>query len=153
MRALVTGGTGFIGSEVVRQLLAAGHNVSLFFRRKDAPALFRGRVEAAQGDLEHPQSLINAMDGADVLYHIGEIKNTSRAAAAKNVTLIDEVLKNVTRKKLKRIVFVSSITVAGIPAAVPATEDTPAAITLHDHYTDYKRTAEKMLGGTGGHIE
>ncbi|MDA8086356.1 MAG: NAD(P)H-binding protein [Nitrospiraceae bacterium] len=77
MKAVVTGGSGFIGSRVVRLLLAAGHEVRIFSRRKDAAALFGAKVESASGDLEDVPSLISAMDGMEVLYHIGEIKNTS----------------------------------------------------------------------------
>ena len=150
MRALVTGGSGFIGSEVVRQLLAAGHDVRIFSRRKNSAAQFGGKVEVVLGNLENPQSLTGALDETDVLYHIGEIKNTSKAVAGRNVRVIEALLKEPGRGKIKRIVFVSSITVAGIPAAVPATEDTPPRILVNDHYTDYKRRAEKLLGEAGG---
>ena len=60
----------------------------------------------------------------EVLYHIGEIKNTTKAASEKNMKLLEEVLGQVKRQKLRRIVFVSSITVSGIPSTVPADEDT-----------------------------
>ncbi len=149
MRALVTGGSGFIGSEVVRRLLAAGHEVKVFSRRRDAGSLFEDKVETVQGDLEDVQSLIGALDGMEVLYHIGEIKNNSEKAAEKNVRVIEELLRHAREKKLKKIVFVSSITVSGIPSTVPATEDTSEAIVLNDHYTCYKRKSEKLLGEFG----
>jgi len=46
---------------------------------------------------------------------------------------------------IERIVFVSSLSVAGIPSRVPATEETKPAALLNDHYTWYKRTCEKIL--------
>lgn len=41
--------------------------------------------------------LIGALDGMEVPYHIGEIKNTSKAAAEKNVKIIEEVLRDIIR--------------------------------------------------------
>ena len=153
MRALVTGGTGFIGSEVVRQLLDAGDSVRIFSRRRDAPALFTGDVEVATGDLGNAQSLIDALGETEVLYHIGEIKNTSRVASEKNVKLLEEVLGQMKGKKVRRIVFVSSITVSGIPSTIPANEDTVPRIILNDHYTDGKRRSEKLLIENSGDVE
>ncbi len=153
MRVLVTGGTGFIGSEVVRQLIDAGHAVRIFSRKKDASALFTGNVEVAQGDLSKVRSLIDALAETDVLYHIGEIKNTSKAASEKNVRLLEEVLGQIKDTGVKRIVFVSSISVAGIPATIPAKEDTEPRLVLNDHYTDCKRRSEKLLRENAGDVE
>jgi nucleoside-diphosphate-sugar epimerase len=153
MRILVTGGTGFVGSEVVRQLLGAGYAVRIFSRKKDVSDLFTGNVEVAHGDLLHVRSLIDAMDGIDVFYHIGEIKNTSKAAAEKNVRLLDEVLRQIKGTGVKRIVFVSSISVAGIPSTVPANEDTAPRLILNDHYTDCKRRSETLLRENAGDVE
>ena len=153
MRALVTGGTGFIGSEVVRLLLDAGDTVKIFSRRTDVRALFTGDVEVAQGDLENVRSFIDALDEIDVLYHIGEIKNSSKAASEKNVRLMEETLKKIKAKRVKRIVFVSSITVSGIPSDIPADEDTAPRIILNDHYTDCKRRSENLLIDRAGDVE
>jgi 2'-hydroxyisoflavone reductase len=53
MRALVLGGTGYIGPHVVEALLAAGHTVTLFNRGQTRPGLFPG-VERLQGDRNRP---------------------------------------------------------------------------------------------------
>ena len=146
MRVLVTGGTGFIGREVVRRLLDESHDVRLFSRGKVKADMFGDRkVEVASGDLEDVSPLINALDGMEVLYHIGEIKNTTKAASGKNIKVLETLLGQLKQHTIKRIVLVSSITVSGIPSAIPADEDTVPRIIVDDHYTDYKRRAEKLL--------
>jgi nucleoside-diphosphate-sugar epimerase len=154
MRALVTGGTGFIGRQVVRKLLDDNHRVRIFSRGNANADMFADRsVEVASGDLANVRSLIDALDGMDVLYHIGEIKNTTKEASEKNIKLIEELLGQIKGHKVRRIVFVSSITVSGIPSTVPADEDTVPRIIMSDHYTDYKRRAEKLLIENAGDVE
>jgi len=146
MRALVTGGTGFIGSRVVELLLNLGQNVRLFSRQRELPRRLHGQnATIFRGDLRDPASLLDAMDGMDVVYHIGEIRNTSRHAAEMNVRTLEWVVDELSQAGIERIVFVSSLSVAGIPSQAPATEDTKPAVLLEDHYTWYKRTCEKIL--------
>jgi nucleoside-diphosphate-sugar epimerase len=154
MKALVTGATGFIGMHVVRNLLDGNHSVRIFSRKKEISGVFGDRkVEIAAGDLENVMSLIDALGDIDVFYHIGEIKNTSKAASEKNVRLLEEVLGDAKNKREKRIVFVSSITVAGIPSSIPANEDTAPGIIMNDQYTDCKRRSEKLLRENAGEVE
>jgi len=146
MKALVTGGTGFIGSPVVDCLLAEGHAVRLFSRSPLLPARLHGKdVEVFQGSFEDAPFLIRAMEGIDVFYHIGEIKNISRSAAGKNIDLMEQVVASLAAGGIRRFVFISSITVAGMPSIVPATEETGPRTVLHDHYTDYKRRCEEII--------
>jgi nucleoside-diphosphate-sugar epimerase len=154
MKAMITGATGFIGRHVVRKLLDDSHHVRIFSRKDvNADAFGDRNVEVALGDLANARSLIDALDGIEVLYHIGEIKNTTKAASEINIKLLEEVLGQVKRQNLKRIVFVSSITVSGIPSTVPADEDTAPKIIMNDHYTEYKRRAEKLLIENAGAVE
>ncbi len=85
------------------------------------------------------------MEGIDVFYHIGEIKNISRSSAEKNVKVMEQIVANLAAKGIRRFVFISSITVAGIPSAIPAREETAASTVLQDHYTDYKRRCEEII--------
>jgi nucleoside-diphosphate-sugar epimerase len=150
MKALVTGGTGFIGSPVVDLLLAQGHSVTLLSRKPDAPGKWKGRdICVAPGDLRDAGPVLDAMEGMDLVFHIGEVRNTSAAKAAANIKLVEQMAGNLKRAGVKRFVFVSSLSVAGIPQAIPASEDTPAAQVLHDHYTEYKRRAEEILRAAG----
>ena len=65
---LVLGATGNTGSEVARQLVAAGHRPRLLVRSPDKAAAFATRAEIAVGDLSAPASLAAAMDGVEKLY-------------------------------------------------------------------------------------
>jgi UDP-N-acetyl-alpha-D-quinovosamine dehydrogenase len=154
MKALVTGGTGFIGRCVVDFLLAGGHSVRIISRKPGLPEGFSGKdVTVIRGDLEDPESVLGAMAGIDVFYHIGEIKNTSPRAAKKNVKLMERVTGHLGAAGMKRIVFVSSITVAGIPGSMPATEETSPLSLLKDPYTQYKEQCEKLLSENAAGIE
>jgi len=146
MKALITGGTGFIGSKVVDLLVENGHSVRLFSRKPGLPARFVGRdVSLFHGDLRDPDRVLDAMAGMDVLYHIGEIRNMSRSASEKNTALVERMIGHAGKSGVGRIVFISSLTVAGLPSSVSATEDTKPAIELVDQYTGYKKRCEELL--------
>lgn len=154
MRALLTGGTGFIGSHVLQSLLAEGHTVKLLSRKPDPPQKYKTEnVDVVRGDLEDPESVINVMDNIDLFYHIGEIKNITQKQAEKNITLVEKITDNLQAKGVQRFIFVSSITVAGIPSEQPAGEETMPKVTLNDHYTAYKRRCEEIIRGKAGGFE
>jgi dihydroflavonol-4-reductase len=154
MKAFVTGGTGFIGSQVVERLVEGGHFVRVLSRQKTFPKGWKSdRVEIFQGDLEDPGTVVRAMEGTDVFYHVGEIKNITKAASEKNVKLMKRIIEGAGAVSVKRLVFISSITVAGIPSTIPAKEETAPATVLTDHYTSYKRECERLLTGNPGGFE
>lgn len=154
MKALVTGGTGFIGSHVVDLLLENGHAVKLLSRKQEVPELWKGReVTVVPGDLRDPGPVIDALPGVEVVFHIGEVRNTTAGNAAMNVELVERMIMALKPAGVKRLVFVSSLSVAGIPVAIPATEDTPASQVLRDQYTEYKRKAEEVIHQSVGGVE
>ncbi|MGA2420107.1 MAG: NmrA family NAD(P)-binding protein [Candidatus Acidiferrum sp.] len=71
MKILVTGGTGHVGSEVVKELQKRKADVRLLVRKSDAPA--PACVEAVIGDLLDPLSVAKAMDGVDKLYLLNAV--------------------------------------------------------------------------------
>lgn len=72
MRALVIGGTGFIGLNIVDALLAAGARVRVTRRKQSITVLLRRRVvEMVDASLEQPEKLRRAMEGCDVVYLAG----------------------------------------------------------------------------------
>lgn len=146
MKALVTGGTGFIGSSIVDLLLREGHSVRLFSRRRElSEGLKEKDIEVFHGDLRDFASVIRAMDGIDLFFHIGEIANITETASFNNVKLIEQILAAMREKEVRRFIFVSSLTVAGIPSVIPANEDTEPEVILEDHYTSYKRKSERLI--------
>ena len=78
---LVTGGTGFVGHEVVGELLALGHRVRLLVRDPKRAQWYAGhpRVELIQGDVLRPETLAAAMVGVQAVIHlVGIIVETPR---------------------------------------------------------------------------
>ena len=68
MKALVTGGGGFLGRYIVEALLARGDEVRSFSRRRSSQLDALG-VEQCQGDLRDQNATIAACDGVDVVFH------------------------------------------------------------------------------------
>ncbi len=72
MKALVTGGGGFLGLYIVEQLRAAGHDVRVL-SRGHYPALTTLGVETLQGDLRDPSAVTNACRGIDAVFHVAAV--------------------------------------------------------------------------------
>lgn len=71
MRVLVTGGTGFVGTHCVNELLRRGHAVAVLARRAGATRnRFNNSVEAVSGDVLDPGSLDRAFAGRDAVIHL-----------------------------------------------------------------------------------
>jgi len=69
MRVLVTGGTGFIGSNLCPELLERGHDVTALSRDPDAEVV-PDAVSTAQGDVTDPESIVDAFEGQDVVVNL-----------------------------------------------------------------------------------
>src|ERR1700721_190871 len=68
MKVLVTGATGTVGSELVKELLQRPAEVRVFTRKQPKPGTFPGTVELALGDLTDPVSVAEAMKGVDEVF-------------------------------------------------------------------------------------
>jgi nucleoside-diphosphate-sugar epimerase len=116
MIAVVTGGSGFIGQNLVRRLRRDGHEVRCLMRAsgRTLPPFVKRYVVS----YEDPASLLKceAFDGADVVFHLaGATRATSAEAfTAANVTVTRHVLGALVARRLyPRFVFVSSQAAAG----------------------------------------
>lgn len=144
MTVLVTGGTGFIGANLVRELLARGAAVRVLARpTSDRRALAGLPAEVVEGDLLDPTSLAPALKGVAVLYHVA----ADYRLWAPDPALLYRVNVDGTRALLaaaeaagvSRVVYTSSVGTLGLPAdGRPGTETTP--VSLEDMVGDYKRS-------------
>ena len=130
MKTLVTGATGFIGSAVVRRLLARGVEVRCYVepgaKRDNLAGL---DVEILDGDVNDRARLDEALRGVDTLYHLAAIYALWLREPAKmyevNVEGSKSVLWAAYKAGLQRVVYTSSIAAVGRRAdGVPADETT-----------------------------
>ncbi|MBI3826643.1 MAG: NAD-dependent epimerase/dehydratase family protein [Candidatus Rokubacteria bacterium] len=145
--ALVTGGTGFVGANVVRALLKRGQRVRVLARAGgDRRALEGAPVEIVEGDLLDRAALDRATAGADTVYHIAADYRLwapdPRLLFRTNVDGTRVVLDAAAQAGARRIVYTSTVGALGIPKdGTPGTEDTP--VSLADMVGPYK--ASKFL--------
>jgi len=129
MRALVIGGSGFIGSHLVDHLLARGQKVRVFDRATERFRPTPRGVEFHQGDFGDTSLMAEALANVDVVYHLlsTTVPSTSNLDPISDITgnLIATVrlLELMRRAKMRRIVYLSSGgTVYGIPQSDPIPE-------------------------------
>lgn len=71
MRIFLTGGTGFVGNEVLRQLVAAGHSVRCLIRTgSEVKLAVREGIEVRYGDVTEPESLEGTLQDCDAVIHL-----------------------------------------------------------------------------------
>lgn len=151
MKALITGGAGFLGQKLAKSLLDEGHEVRLLVRK---PREGEGGlpVSYAVGDLADEASLERACDGVDWVFHAaGLISYNPKKAELMRRTNVDgtrAVAQAALRQKVKRFVFTSSTAAIGVneDPKVVLNEDSPFnARKLGLAYFDTKYDAEREL--------
>jgi dihydroflavonol-4-reductase len=141
---LVTGATGFVGANLVRELLADGAEVRILVRAgSDRRAVAGLPVEVAVGDLLDAPSLGPALRGVEHLYHVAADYRLWAPDPATlyrvNVEGTRALFRAAETAGVSRVVHTSSVGTLGLPAGgAPGTETTP--VTLHDMVGDYKRS-------------
>jgi dihydroflavonol-4-reductase len=134
LKALVTGGTGFVGSHIARTLNENGHSVRVLHRASSKLDVLEGvEYESAFGDVLEKDALKTAVEGCDWVFHVAAVADYWRA----NIQHMYEVNVEGTRRVLdaaraagvKRVIFTSSAAAVGPRAdGKPANEDDPFSL-------------------------
>ncbi len=148
---LVTGGTGFVGSHVVRALLARGRAVRCLVRAGSRRENLEGLpIEIVVGDLTDAASLIPALSGVRTLYHVAAdyrlwARNPNELYRA-NAGGTDNVLAAASAAGVDRVVHTSSVAALGLTRdGSPADETTPVERSrIIGHYKKSKYDAERV---------
>ena len=140
MRVLVTGGTGFVGREIVRHLCAAGHSVVLLVRHPGSPVVKELEssygLESRAGDVLQLDSLALALKGVDAVVHlVGIISEVGRATFHNvHVRGTENILAAAQAEGVPKIVHMSAL--GSRPSAV-------------SRYHQTKWAAEEAVRGSG----
>jgi nucleoside-diphosphate-sugar epimerase len=136
MKVLVTGGAGFIGSNLVRGLLAGGDEVRVLdnFSTGNRANLAEiiDAIEIVEGELRSYERVHNATRGVEVVYHLGALGSVPRSvqdpltSSAVNVEGTLNVLLAARDEGIRRVVFSSSSSVYGSRTDLPVTEAMPS---------------------------
>ena len=148
MRALVTGGGGFLGLYIVEQLLAAGHEVRVLCRGRYR-ALSELPVEVLTGDIQYAPKVEKACSNMDAVFHAAAIPGISGAWKkyyAVNTVGTENVIAACQSQGVQRLVYTSSPSVVfDGNDHVDADESLPYPTKWLSHYPHSKALAEQAV--------
>jgi nucleoside-diphosphate-sugar epimerase len=152
-RVLVTGGAGYVGSNLVPKLLDAGYEVAVLdlFIYGDVFAGLNGNARLSQikGDLLNPADVRKALAGCDAVIHLACISNdpsfdlNPELGKSINFDCFRPLVRASKEAGVKRFIYASSSSVYGIKEETDVTEDLPL-VPLTD-YSKYKAMCEEVL--------
>lgn len=144
MLAFVTGATGFVGSHVAQALAVRGADLRLLVRSTSRTANIEGiKADRVTGDLRDAASLIKAMQGCEVVFHIAADYRLwtpdPREMYKANVEGTRAIIQAAQEAGVRRVVYCSSVATMGFNhGGVPVKETDP--VTLADMIGHYKRS-------------
>ncbi|MBN1954498.1 MAG: NAD-dependent epimerase/dehydratase family protein [Anaerolineae bacterium] len=152
MQALVTGATGCVGANVVAALLERGYQVRAMHRATSRLDALAGlEVESVVADVLDPPSLVPAMQGCRLVFHVAAVSDYWRTAADAiyrvNVDGTRNVVDAALQAGVERLVLTSSVAALGIPSPGQLLDER-ATFNLPPHRFHYgysKHLAEQVL--------
>lgn len=160
-RVLVTGGSGFVGANLVAELLERGHHVRSF-DRAPSPLPAHPRLETLEGDICDPETVAAALTGIDTVFHTAAIidlmggasvtEEYRRRSFSVNVGGTENLVRAGRAAGVARFVYTASNSVVmGGQSIVAGDETMPYTDRFNDLYTETKVAAEKyVLAANGG---
>jgi nucleoside-diphosphate-sugar epimerase len=153
-RVLVTGGAGYVGSNLIPKLLDAGYEavvLDLYIYGQDIFADLKSspRLTEVKGDLRNPADVARAVTGCDAVIHLACISNDPSfdldpgLGRSINFDCFRPLVKASKDAGVRRFIYASSSSVYGIKNNVDVTEDLPLE-PLTD-YSKYKALCEEVL--------
>ena len=107
MRLAITGGTGFVGSHLIGQAVAGGHEVRALTRRPQPPA---EGIVWSEGALDRPDSLAALVQGCDAVVHVAGVINGDAAAfTAGNIVGTENMVDAAAQAGIRRFIHISSL--------------------------------------------
>jgi dihydroflavonol-4-reductase len=155
VNCFVTGASGFIGANLVHELVARGHRVKALLRPgSDVRGLEEAEYESVAGDVGDRAALERGMRGCDWCFHVAAsyhlwLRDYAPMYAA-NVEGTRNVLESAGKAGCSRIVYTSTVGCIGLPKEVngvvtPTNEDTPVSgAQMSNHYKRSKWQAEQV---------
>jgi 3beta-hydroxy-Delta5-steroid dehydrogenase / steroid Delta-isomerase len=159
-RVLVTGGSGFVGANLVTTLLDRGHHVRSF-DRAPSPLPQHPHLEVLQGDITDAAACAAATDGIDTIFHTAAIielmggpsvtEEYRRRSFAVNVGGTENLVHAGQAAEVKRFVYTSSNSVVmGGQNIAGGDETLPYTSRFNDLYTETKVVAERFVLSQNG---
>ncbi len=152
MKVFVTGGTGFLGREVVKQLAEAGHSMTVLVRSASTAEFepVEPEVRLVEGDLRKPQGWSNSVQDHDVVVHMAMGLGSFSDQFATNVIGTERLLSVLEGYPKTRLVHISTFSVydyAHLRTGALVTEDSAleARPTERDAYTQTKLFQETLV--------
>lgn len=150
MKVLVTGATGFVGSNLVSALVRRGHTVRVLVRNPARLSrLGAAPFEAVAGDIADRTAVMRAVQGQDIVFHnAGMVVEWGPRDEFYRVNVhgTRHLLDASCGTGIKRFVHTSSVTVLGVPRdANPIDERAPYTTAYHEHYTETKIISEELV--------
>lgn len=137
-KALVTGGTGFIGSNLVKALLRDGFDVRIFdnqFRGvADNLAAVADDIEIVSGDIRDGKAVAKATDGCDHVYHLAFVNGTEFFYTKPDLVMDVgirghfNVMDACQAKGVSTFVYASSSEIYQMPTVIPTPENVPGVV-------------------------
>ncbi|MEA2012101.1 MAG: NAD-dependent epimerase/dehydratase family protein [Verrucomicrobiota bacterium] len=147
-KCLITGGGGFLGSNIAKALLDFDCEILIFARNK-YPELEKLGIKGIQGDLRSPQSISDACKDVDTIFHTAAIPRMfgkKKLLYDVNVTGTENLLKAALENNVKKIVYTSSPSVVfGKDDLENVDETTPYPQKYLAYYPQTKADAEKII--------